>query len=92
MKRSWVLVEVVESAGDKTFKPLAGTEDKKCAIRALESMKLYRDEILKTGKDDLTLIHSSIVDDIEYNSTLNKILEPDQEDEVERIFSLVDSK
>lgn len=92
MKKSWVLVEVTESAGEKNFKPLAGTEDKKCVNRALQAMKLYRDEVLKAGRDDLTLIHTTVVDDVEYNATLDEVLEPEPEDEVAKILSLVNTE
>jgi len=89
MKKSWVLVEVTESAGENKFKPLAGTEDRKCANRALAAMKLYKDEAIKAGRDDLTLIHTAVVDDVEYNATLDEVLEPEPEDEVAKILSLV---
>jgi hypothetical protein len=89
MSKSWVFVEVTEVGGEKKFTPLAGTEDQKCANRVLASMKLHKDETIKAGKPDVTLIHSAVVDDVDYNATLDDCLNPDQEDNVERLLSLV---
>lgn len=89
MSKSWVLLEITDVDGEKKFKPLAGTEDKRCINRALASMKLYKDETIKAGRVDETIIHTSVVDNIDYNSAIDECLNPDQEDEVDKILSLV---
>ncbi|MDP2696083.1 MAG: hypothetical protein Q8O87_02410 [bacterium] len=89
MSRSWILLEVNDIAGEKTFKPLAGTEDKKCANRALSAMKLHKDEAIKFNRNDSTLIHTSVIDDIEYNASIDDCLDRNDEDEVNKILSLV---
>jgi hypothetical protein len=80
MTKSWIFVEVIESDGEKTFKPLAGTEDKKCANRVLAAMKSFKDDVIKAEKTDLTLIHTAAVDEC---------LNSDTEDNVAKILSLV---
>jgi metal-sulfur cluster biosynthetic enzyme len=89
MTKSWIFVEVIESDGEKTFKPLAGTEDKKCANRVLAAMKSFKDDVIKAEKTDLTLIHTSVIDDVEYNATVDECLNLDAEDNVAKILSLV---
>ena len=89
MAKSWVFIEITESGGEKTFKPLAGTEDKKCANRVLAAMKSFKDDTIKAEKVDLTLIHTSVVDDVEYNSSIDECLNSDSENDVAKILSLV---
>lgn len=89
MSKTWVLLEVTTVGGDKEMKALAGTEDLKCVNRALAAMKLFKDEAIKAGRDDLTLIHSTVTDNVDYNATLDECLDPSEDDSVAAILSLV---
>ncbi|KKN58923.1 hypothetical protein LCGC14_0547250 [marine sediment metagenome] len=90
MSKSWILIEVTEIAGEKTFTALAGTEDKKCANRALAAMKLHKDETIKAGRDDLTIMRSTVVDNVDYSPAIDECLNPELEDNVAKILNLVD--
>ena len=89
MSKSWVLIEVEKVGGEETVKALAGTEDRKCINRALAAMKLFKDEAIKAGRHDQTIIRSTIVDNAEYNSAIDECLEPELENEIDRLLSLV---
>lgn len=88
--KSWVLVELTTVGGEVKTKALAGTEDLKCANRALAAMKLYKDETIRAGRVDLTLIHTTIADNVDYNSTLDECLNPSEDETVDKLMSLVD--
>ena len=90
IKKSCVLVEITNEGGDEKFKALAGTEDQQCANRALAAMKSYKGEVIRAGGDDKTLIHSSVVEDVESNPVLIDSLNED-DDAVDRLLNMVKS-
>lgn len=92
MHKSWVLIEVIESKGEKKILPLAGTSDQKCINRVLAAMKLYKEETIKAEKTDLTLIRQLVVDNTDYDANIQECLEPENKDKIATILSLVDLK
>jgi len=84
-KKSWVIVE--RETGSDKFVVLAGTEDCKAINTALAALKLYKDECIKDGKLDLTLIRQVVAENL---SPVNQVLDQDQEDDTDRLMSMVD--
>lgn len=85
-RKVWVLVE---KEGEE-FKILAGTEDKFAAQKILSALLSYKDNMVKSGKPDLTIINSKIIDDIvpeKINDLLNH-----EELATDRIFDMVEDK
>jgi len=66
---------------------LAGTEDKKAINAALASLKLYKDECTRDGREDLTIIRQAVAEDL---APINQVLSQDQEDETDRLMSMVE--
>jgi wyosine [tRNA(Phe)-imidazoG37] synthetase (radical SAM superfamily) len=90
-RKSWVVVEVTTENGEETFKPLAGTEDARCIARILNSMKLYKDEVAKTDRAQQTIIHTTVVDDVEMtNPAIADSLNQSGEEKVDAILGMVD--
>jgi len=84
-QKSWVIIER-ENDSNK-FIVLAGTEDRKAINAALAALKLYKDECIKDGKLDLTLIKQAIAEDL---SPVNQVLDQNHEDEADRLMSMVE--
>lgn len=90
MRKSYILVEVLHTPEEDKMNILAGTESKVCALRALEVYKSYKNECVKRGIDSQTLIRSGVVDDPEYNVHIESTVKPTNEDETDRLLSMVD--
>ena len=84
-KKSWVILERTDGTND--FVVLAGTEDKKAINAALASLKLYKDECTRDGREDLTIIRQAVAEDL---APINQVLSQDQEDETDRLMSMVE--
>lgn len=90
-RKSWVVVEVTNDGGEESFKPLAGTEDPRCIARILNSMKLYKDEVAKTDRAQQTIIHTTVVDDVEMtNPAIADSLNQTSDEKVESLLSMVE--
>jgi hypothetical protein len=86
-KKSWVIVEVTEGSERQEFVTLAGTSDKRAINKVLAALKLYKDECLRDGREDLTLLRQSVVEDL---SPVNQVLNQDNDEAQERLMSLVE--
>ncbi len=54
-------------------------------------MKLYKDEVAKTDRADLTIIHTTVVDDVEMtNPAVCDSLNQSEEEKVDTILGMVD--
>jgi hypothetical protein len=84
MGKSWVILEKDDS---NNFKVLAGTEDKAAINVALLAMIDYKAKCSKENKIDLTIIRASVEED---QSPINKILNQEEGESVDRLMSMVD--
>ena len=87
-KKSYVLVEVVHTTDGDQMNILAGTESKTCALRALDTFKAYNAECTKRGIVSDTIIHSTVVDNPDYNAHIVEAAEA--EPDADKILSMVD--
>ena len=72
-----------------TFRFIAGTEDPRAINRALAALKQYKDERIRSDKVDLTIIRTTVVEELKTVS-INEVLEQDANDETDRLLSMVD--
>jgi hypothetical protein len=86
-KKSYVLVEVVHTMDGEEMNILAGTESKTCALRVLDTFKAYNAECAKRGIVSDTIIHSSVVDNPDYNAYIVEVAE--SEPDADKILSMV---
>lgn len=87
MRKSYVLVEVIHTTDGEKMNILAGTESKTCALRALDTFKAYNAECAKRGIVSETIIHSSVVDNPDYNAHIVEAAEA--EPDADKILSMV---
>ena len=86
MSKSWILLEKID--GQENFKVLAGTQDPKAGQAMLSALLSYKDKMVKSGKEDLSLIRSSIIEEIVPEQTQSLL----EEDTVSKILEMMESQ